>query len=112
MRELSSTEITQVSGGLAPWVGAAAGGFAVGAFSAGASSYLSGDSWQTVVGSSVLGGFAGATGGVAAVTTGVAKAFNTFRSISYSVASSTFTTGGSGGRTTIDIGDQEIAEEN
>ncbi len=96
MRELTTSEINQVGGGFAPWAGAAAGGFAVGAFSAGATSYLQGNNWQTVAGSALLGGLAGATGGIAATTLGAAKALNTVRSVAYTIASGTITASGPG----------------
>ncbi|MFN3237278.1 MAG: class IIb bacteriocin, lactobin A/cerein 7B family [Pseudomonadales bacterium] len=103
MRELTSSELNHVSGGIAPWAGAAAIGFAQGAFTAGASSYLSGASWQSTVGSAALGGLAGAAGGIAGATTGVIRAVNSFRSMGLGVAAGTFSNGQNGVRSISDM---------
>ena len=108
MRELNAKEIDQVGGGLVPWAGAAAGGFAVGAFTGGATAYLSGGSWQDVAASSILGGISGGAGGIAAVTSGAAKALNTLRSVGYGIASGTVI---GSSPSTGDIGDKEKALE-
>ena len=108
MRELSSQEINQVGGGLAPWVGAAAVGFAQGAFVAGTTSYLSGASWQRSLGSAALGGFASAFSGVAGVTTGALKAVNYVRSTGLGIAAGTITASGPG---VAEVDDYEKLEE-
>jgi lactobin A/cerein 7B family class IIb bacteriocin len=94
MRELRQHEINQVSGGAIPWAGAAIGGFATGAISSGTVAHLNGASWQTTLSSALLGGLAGATGGIATVTTGAIRAVNTIRSVGYGVASGTVTASG------------------
>ncbi len=104
MRELRATELDEVSGGVIPWAGAAASGFVIGAVTSGTSAHLSGSSWQVTLASATLGGLAGATGGVATVSTGALRAVNTIRSIGYGVASNGVTSSGS---STADVDDME-----
>jgi lactobin A/cerein 7B family class IIb bacteriocin len=98
MRELNQSEMAQVSGGILP-VAAALGGAAV----SGYTSYLNGDSWQSIAGSAVLGGLGGVAGGMAKITTGALRMKYAFQGGGFSVASGTFSNGQNGVRSISDM---------
>lgn len=85
MRELTSEEIEQVSGGFGP-VGAVLGGLA-----GGLSSAATGGNFGQIVGGAAFGAAAGFFGGIASVTTGITRIMFGAYSVEMGVLSSATT---------------------
>jgi bacteriocin-like protein len=102
MRELTTNELDQVSGGGFPLA------FAIGAFVSGGTTWANDGSAIEIGSSALLGGLGGVSGRLAAAATGIMKMKWTLQGTGLTVASGTLASGGGGNVQSINTEEIEV----